>query len=126
MPTLARPTRRTAPKRSAKAALLTYSAIVFPTGEIPEILETIGRRRMRSIDPCSREGRRLLASGQVRFWREPDEAPAAVRVHDLFRDLKAAARGEHDRHRPGEGAGDPCHSLDRWACVYTGHGKRTH
>ena len=113
-------------RQGAQHALLTYSAIIFPTGEIPEILELIGRRRMRSIDPCSREGRHLLASGRVRFWREPDKAPEAVGIDALFRDLKAAAQGEHARHHPEGGAGDPCHTLDHWADLYTGHGKRAH
>jgi hypothetical protein len=126
MTTQVRPTPRTAPEHRSGATLLTYSAIVFPTGEIPEILETIGRRRMRSIDPCSREGRQLLASGHVRFWREPHKAPEAVGVRDLFRHLKAEARGEHDRHAPAQGAGDPCHTLKRWASVYLGEGKRSH
>ena len=126
MTTQVRPIPRTAPKRHARAATLTYSAIVFPTGEIPEILETIGRRRMRSIDPCSREGRTLLASGRVRFWLEPQKAPEAVGVRDLFRHLQAEARAEHNRHAPAQGDGDPCHTLDRWASVYLGDSRRAH
>jgi hypothetical protein len=126
MPTLVRPSPRTTPKRSDHAVQLTYSAIVFPTGEIPEVLETIGRRVMRSIDPCSREGRRLLASGQVRFWREPRRPPEAIAVHDLFRSLKDEAREEHDRHAPATGAGDPCHTLADWATRYLGQDERSH
>jgi len=126
MTTQAPPAPRTAREPKAAATLLAYSAIVFPTGEIPEILETIGRRVMRTIDPCSREGRRLLASGQVRFRREPRQAAEPAEVRELFRTLKAEARHEHDRHAPATGAGDPCHTLDRWARVYLGEGKRSH
>ena len=126
MTTQTRPAPTTARRSGSAADLLAYSALVFPTGEIPEILETIGRRVMRSIDPCSREGRRLLASGQVRFWRGTGGAAEAVEVGDLFRSLKAEARSEHEHHPPGQGTGDPCHTLDRWASVYTGEGKRSH
>jgi len=80
---------------------------------------------MRSIDPCSREGRELLASGQVRFWREDRRSREAVPVRDLFRELTAAARDEH-RHQPqGQGACNLCGALGHWSEVYTGHGKRS-
>lgn len=42
-----------------------YMAAVRGDGRVMPITETLGRRRLREIDPHSATGKRLLASGQV-------------------------------------------------------------
>lgn len=45
-----------------------YSAPVCGDGRILPIIESVGRRFIREIDPSSHEGRRLLGEGRVALW----------------------------------------------------------
>ena len=69
------PTRGSAPGSAKRPpepeSPFRYSAVVYGTGEIPEIVECIGRRRMRVLNPRSKEGRELLLRGRVKLWLGP-------------------------------------------------------
>lgn len=47
-----------------------YTAVVTGNGRVLPIVETVGRRVLREIDPESMEGRRLLAQGRVELWSD--------------------------------------------------------
>jgi hypothetical protein len=122
-PTRPRPSHR-------RASPLVYSAVVFPSGEIPAIHETLGRRRLRVIDPASAEGRRLLAARQVRLRVDPAGATETLPVGTLFRRLERRARADHARHAGRAGWDASCRArlaaLDRWAEAYGRKTTRDH
>lgn len=122
--------RRGAPADPGAASPLAYQAVVFPSGEIPAIHETVGRRRLRTIDPRSREGRDLLASGRVRFWREAGRPAEPLPVEALFRTLVEEARAEHSRHAADPTWDRSCRArldaLESWAAIYAGRTSRDH
>jgi len=70
-----------------------YRAAVCGDGTILPIIESIGRRVLREIDPSSREGRLLLAAGKVALWsdgaRRVRRAPVVEVLAQIDTDLKA-------------------------------------
>jgi hypothetical protein len=66
-----------------------YHAAVLGDGQVMPIMETLGRRQLREIDPLSREGRALLGSGRVDLWHDDGARHGAMRIGELL-DLKAA------------------------------------
>jgi hypothetical protein len=75
-----------------------YHAAVLGDGQVMPIMETLGRRLLREIDPLSREGRALLGSGCVDLWHDDGARHETIAIGDLL-DRKAAQararRGEH-------------------------------
>jgi len=63
-----------------------WTALVTGEGRVLPIVEKIGRRVIREIDPGSAEGSRLLAEGKVELWSdlgvrvEPGEEPRRLSV----------------------------------------------
>jgi hypothetical protein len=78
-----------------------YTALVCGDGRILPIVEYIGRRVIREIDPRSREGRALLESGFVALWREGADAPRRVPLGKLLEEMKADVKAGLAGH-PGE------------------------
>lgn len=74
--------------------MLTYSTTVLGDGEICPISEMLGRRRVRAIDPRSREGRKLLRSGQVTIQVRDGRCFSGMPVIEIFDRLVADVRRE--------------------------------
>ncbi len=114
-----RPERRAPrPPYSPSIPPFRYTAAVFGTGEIREIVESIGKRQVRTIDPGSREGRRLLTSGSVGLWSDGATRAKPRPVGQFLQDLKdeierqrqrRAGEKDWDRHCRGRLA-----SIERW------------
>lgn len=79
----------------------TYRAALLGDGSVLPIEERLGRRILRTIEPESSEGRRLLGAGQVILrgeteeWREP--------IDEVLERLERSCRDEMD----GEGLEEP-------------------
>ncbi len=107
-----------------------YTAAVFGTGEIRAIVESIGNRQVRTIDPGSREGRRLLAAGSVGLWGDGATRAEARPVTHFLQDLKdeierqrkrRAGEKNWDRHCRGRLA-----SIERWRTFYAAGSEEHH
>ncbi len=59
-----------------------YSAPVSGDGRVLPILESVGRRLIREIDPASPEGQRLLESGRVALWSATKGGPRRAAEKD--------------------------------------------
>ena len=109
------------PQRKA-ADPFRYDAVVFPSGEIDEIVESIGRRHLRRLKPASREGRRLLHAGQVRLWRGDRFAGDRVPLVAILGELRAAIEREQARHPEDDRWAAWCcarrTALDAWQDLY--------
>ncbi|MFQ5700238.1 MAG: hypothetical protein ACE5HU_00150 [Acidobacteriota bacterium] len=64
------------------------------------ITETLGRRRLREIDPLSAEGRRLLAQGHVRLCYEDGLRFETLPIRDVLDRLDAATRRSRGAYEP--------------------------
>jgi hypothetical protein len=99
-----------------------YQAAVLGTGEILNIVESIGRRQLRNIDPAGREGRRLLAEGQVHLWGDPLVPAGRMSLGDLFgRLLEQVGRDElrsAGDHRWRQSCAQRRESLNAWQRKY--------
>ena len=62
------------PPEQAPPPELCFRAMALPSGALLPIEVRLGRRLLRTIDPHSEEGRRLLASGRVDVF-SPGDAP---------------------------------------------------
>ncbi len=95
---------------------VTRTAVVCSDGRVLPIVESLGRRVLREIDPGSREGQTLLKAGKVHLWtdsgRRVHRLPVEVvlREENPFPGGTALRRAEVPRWRslvaeatPGEG-----------------------
>ena len=114
---------RAQPQTAPRCNLLfRYDAVVFGSGEIGEILESIGRRQFRRVDPAGREGRLLLNAGLVQLWRGPHLAGEKAPVETVLGRLREAVEHDQSLH-PGDRRWDDCcrkrlAAIDRWKTVY--------
>lgn len=95
-----------------------YDAVVFGSGEVDEIVESVGRRHLRRIPPTSREGRRLLNDGAVRLWHGPGLSAEKAPVGDVLQELREQVEEERSRH-PDDARWHECcrqrlESIERW------------
>ncbi len=109
------------PQREAPVSFR-YDAVVFRSGEIDEIVESIGQRHVRRVKPTSREGRRLLHAGQVRLWRGDRLAGDRVPLVAILGELRADIEREQARH-PEDDRWEACcrdrrAALDAWQDLY--------
>ncbi len=79
-----------------------YTAIVCGDGRILPIVESIGRRVLREINPCSREGRELLSAGKVALWSDNARRARRVPVDQVLKEMKAGLTARIAEH-PGDG-----------------------
>lgn len=85
----------------------TYRAALLGDGSVLPIEERLGRRILRTIEPVSPEGRRLLGAGQVILrgeseeWREP------------IGEVLARLERKHRREMDGEGLESTLRALER-------------
>jgi hypothetical protein len=80
----------------------TFSARVCGDGRVLPIVESIGRRVVREIDPEGREGRRLLADGKVTLRSADGRLSSRVPVGQFLTRMKEEISGrasEHPRDR---------------------------
>lgn len=61
-----------------------YRAAVLGDGSVLPIVETIGRRQIREIDPVSSEGRSLLSGGHVTLWYEDGARTDTLPIDDVL------------------------------------------
>lgn len=119
-----RPERRRTSVRPSRP--FRYTAVVLGTGEIPEIVESIGRRQVRTIEPSSREGRRLLRRGRVRLWRDPLTRGELAPVADVLERLRDSVQREHRGHPADDRFQDCCRrrleTIDHWEALYRDDG----
>ncbi|MGD8374617.1 MAG: hypothetical protein PVF68_00640 [Acidobacteriota bacterium] len=99
-----------------------YDAVLFGSGEVDEIVESLGRRRLRRIPATSREGRRLLNDGAVRLWHGPGLSPDKAPVGEVLRELQQQVEQERSRH-PDDTRWHECcrqrlESIERWQRRY--------
>jgi hypothetical protein len=117
-------TTSTARRRGGAAPPFRYEAVVYGSGEVGTIAESIGRRRTRQIDPASREGRRLLNAGDVRLWLDPLGAAEKAPVATVLGRLRADVERERQRFPDDDRWCDHCRqriaTIDHWRTVYAG------
>ena len=61
-----------------------YSAMVLGDGGVLPIVERVGQRVIREIEPLSREGRSLLKSGRVTLWHEDGARHEAAPIAEIL------------------------------------------
>lgn len=76
-----------------------YHAAVLGDGQVMPIIETLGRRQLREIDPLSREGRELLGAGRVDLWHDDGARHGTIRIGELLDQKAAQARARLGEHR---------------------------
>ncbi len=86
--------------RAAGGASARYTAAVCGDGRVLPIVERLGRRQVREIDPLSSRGRELLASGSVTLLYDGGERAEALAIDALLERLCERARGRRDAY-PG-------------------------
>ena len=100
-----------------------YTAAVFGTGQIREIVESIGVRIVRTLDPKGREGRRLLNDGRVGLWRISPSNATPCPVTDFLDNLGEEVEQQRGRHADDERWKQHCaHRLETirsWRQIYT-------
>jgi len=72
------------------------TAMVLGDGRVMPIVETLGRRLIREIDPLSANGRRLLGDGRVTLCWEDGVRMEARPVADVLDTLQTNARTQRD------------------------------
>ena len=92
MGTRVRPQGRTGIRRA-------YRAVVCGDGRVLPIVESIGRRVIREIDPASREGRDLLTSGAVALWSDAARSARRLPVKEVLGEIDARLRARIAAHR---------------------------
>jgi len=76
------------------------TAMVLGDGTIMPIVETLGRRLIREVDPLSAKGRRLLGDGEVTLCWEDGVRMEARPVADVLDTLQTNARTQRDAGPP--------------------------
>ena len=90
-----------------------FTALVCGDGRILPIVESIGRRVVREIDPEGREGRRLLAQGRVKLRSVDGRTSSRVPVDEFLRQMKAEISGRASEHPRDRRWGRHCRELAR-------------
>lgn len=75
-----------------------YRAAVLGDGHVMPIMETLGRRHLREIDPLSREGRALLKSGRVTLWHDDGARHDTIGIGTLLDRQAARAKALRAEH----------------------------
>jgi hypothetical protein len=81
---MSRPKQPT-PKANDKIEV-TLTAVVCSDGRILPIVESLGRRVLREIDPGSREGQMLLKAGKVQLWTDSGRRFSRLPVEVVLRE----------------------------------------
>src|SRR2546426_6023171 len=90
-----------APAPRAQAAAVPekrHSAAVLGDGRILPIIETLGRRVLREIDPLSSEGRSLLDAGRVTLWYDDGARVETAPIQQVLDRLRSAVRVRRDAY----------------------------
>jgi len=87
--------RTTSPETSRR-----YSTAVLGDGRILPIVETLGRRLIREIDPVSVEGRSLLDSGRVTLWFNDGASVRMAPIQQVLDQIHSEARRRREAY-PG-------------------------
>lgn len=69
-----------------------YTAAVCGDGRIMPIVETLGRRQLREIDPLSVEGRDLLMSGDVTLCTDDGARVETAPIGDVLARLRTTTQ----------------------------------
>jgi len=77
---------------------VSYTAVICGDGRILPIVESIGRRVLREIDPASSEGRAILRSGDASLWSEDGRRLGRIPVEKALRDLEKRVRAHKAEH----------------------------
>lgn len=93
-----RPARDAATSTHASGISRRYAAIVRGDGAVLPIIESLGRRHLREIDPLGAEGRRLLATGRVTLWYEDGARVATRPIAGVLDEMEAAAMAKRKVH----------------------------
>ena len=107
-----------------------YTAVVCGTGEVREIVESIGNRQTRIIDPRGREGRALLAGGRVRLWCDARPHADRLPVAELLKELEGEVRREW-KGREGDAVWDRhcatrLKTIEHWREFYQSGAEENH
>lgn len=109
-------------RRARSPIRFRYQAVLYGDGQVGEISESVGRRRLRRIDPASREGRRLLNQGAVQLWRDPLREAEQAPVQKVLDRLRDDVRQDCSRHPDDARWTDHCEqrlaSIERWRALY--------
>jgi hypothetical protein len=81
----------------------TYSAAVLGDGHVLPIVEAIGRRQLREIEPLSREGRALLVSGRVTLWHDDGARRERIGIAEVLERQATRARALRAEHPDAPG-----------------------
>ena len=81
----------------------TYSAAVLGNGHVMPIVESIGRRQLREIDPLSREGRALLVSARVTLWHDDGARREQIGIAEVLDRQATRARSLRAEHPDAPG-----------------------
>src|SRR5678816_1344714 len=77
-----------------------HRAAVLGDGKVFPIVETIGRRVLREIDPLSAEGRSLLDAGRVTLWFDDGARAETAPIQKILDELQSTVRQRRDAY-PG-------------------------
>lgn len=75
-----------------------HSAAVLGDGTILPIVEKLGRRVLREIDPLSSEGRSLLDSGRVTLWYDDGASVETAPIQQVLDHLRSAVLVRRDAY----------------------------
>ena len=92
----ARPAARISPLSLKKR----YEAGICGDGRVLPILERLGRRHLREIDPTSSEGRWLLAEGKVTLWFDDGTRSQTAPIDRVLDQILSATKSRRDAN-PG-------------------------
>src|SRR5262245_66252985 len=73
-----------------------YSAAILGDGQVLPIIETLGRRMLREIDPMSSEGRSLLDEGKVTLWYDDGARVETAPIQQVLDRLRSTIRARRD------------------------------
>jgi len=79
---------------------LHYSTAILGDGRILPIVETMGRRLIREIDPMSAEGRNLLDTGMVTLWFDDGASVMTAPIQQVLARIQTSVRQRRDAY-PG-------------------------
>jgi len=107
-----------------------YTAVVFGTGEVREIVEWIGNRQIRTIGPRGREGRALLAGGRVHLWCDSRPHADRLPVAEFLEALEGDVRREWKDHEGDDVWDRHCatrlKNIERWRTFYQSGPQENH
>src|SRR5438093_2853868 len=75
-----------------------HSAAVLGDGRILPIVEKLGRRVLREIDPLSPEGRSLLDSGRVTLWYDDGACVDTAPIQEVLDRLRSVVLRRRDAY----------------------------